>query len=39
MTGQTSEKNSREKITLAAITGIASGVARGIISWLLEHLR
>jgi hypothetical protein len=38
MTPQSTEPTWRQKITLAAITGLISGTARAIIAKILEHL-
>jgi hypothetical protein len=38
MTPRSTEKTWREKITLAAITGLISGAARAFMSWTLDQL-
>lgn len=38
MTPQPTEKSWREKITLAAITGLISGTARAVTTKILDHL-
>ncbi|MEV6851411.1 hypothetical protein [Actinoplanes sp. NPDC051411] len=38
MAPQPTEKNWREKITLAAIAGLIAGIARAITAEILEHL-
>jgi hypothetical protein len=38
MTPQPTDKAWRQKITLAAITGLISGTARAITAKILEHL-
>jgi hypothetical protein len=38
MNPQSTGKTWRSKFTLAAITGLVSGVARAITGWALDHL-
>ncbi|HZM77660.1 MAG TPA: hypothetical protein VFC19_18230 [Candidatus Limnocylindrales bacterium] len=37
-TPQHTEKTWRQKLTLAAVTGLLSGAAKAIIAWTLDHL-
>jgi hypothetical protein len=38
MTAKRTNNAWREKISLAAITGLISGAARALVAWALDHL-
>ena len=37
MSTQRTDPTWREKLTLAAVRGVISGVVRAIVTWMLEH--